>query len=89
MKKERRELMLSVINDYPPCIPIMHQLSHYVHCDKFLRFLLLNKITGRDLFDWVKIEFNNSIMAMVQFIVKYCNKNKETKPIYLNKDWIK
>lgn len=68
--------------------PIMHQLSHYRDCDKILKWLIRNKIVGFNLFDWLKIEHQNSLMSMVKFIVKSHNKDREEKPIILNKDWI-
>ena len=58
LSKERRELMLMIIDDFPPCIAIMHQLDHYRHCDRFLKWLLWNKIKGKDLFEWIKTIFN-------------------------------
>ena len=89
MSNERRELMLAVINDFLPCVSIMSQLVHYRYCDRFLKWLISNRLTGRDFFEWFKIMFNNSVLHMVQFIVKYQGKNHFLKPIIFNKDWVK
>lgn len=70
-------------------VPIMHQLSHYRDCKKFLRWLIRNRIIGHNLLEWVKIEHGNSVMGMVQFIVKFHNKDAENKSIILGKDWFK
>lgn len=89
MTDRTRSLMLLVINDNPQLLPIMHQLLHYRHCDNFLRWLCLNKITGSNLIDWLKVCHNNSILNMVKFIIKSCEKNKELRPVMLGKDWIR
>jgi len=85
----RKELMHKVIGGYPPNVAVMHQLSHYRFCDGILRWLIASDITGFNLADWLKINHNNSILGMVQWIVKKHNKEKAFKPILYGRDWIK
>lgn len=84
---ETKTLMHTVINGNMTVVPVMHQLSRYRDCQKFLKWLIINNITGHNLLDWLKIDFDNSVMGMVKFIVKTHNKDKDLKPIILGKDW--
>ena len=88
LSNERKRLMHEVMAGRLAVVPILHQLSHYVFCDSLLRWLVKNRIVGNNLIEWLKIEHDGSVLGMVQFIVKHHNKNKEIKPIILNKDWI-
>lgn len=88
MDQIRRELMHTVIDGLPDLIPIAHQLSHYTSCDCILKWLIRNKITGKTFQDWIKVDHDNSVLAMVKFIIKSYNKSREDAPIILNKDWI-
>ncbi|MCK5608298.1 hypothetical protein KAR91_40830 [Candidatus Pacearchaeota archaeon] len=85
---KRKELIHTVMNDNIKLVNVMHQLTHYVHCDKFLSWLIRNNITGMNLEQWLMINFKNSIMSMVQYIIKVSENNSEFKPIIFNKDWI-
>ncbi len=88
MTPKRKNLMHKVINDQMALVPIMHQLDRYTHCDKFLTWLIRNKITGQNLVEWLKIYHNNSIMNMVKFIIKTVEKSKDLPAIIYNKDWV-
>jgi len=88
-KQERKDLMHVVMNGKFELLPILHQLTHYKDCDKFLKWLHLNNITGINLIEWLKINHNGSLMGMVKFIIKYQNKNREENPIILGRDWVK
>lgn len=87
--QERKDLMHLVMNEKFELLPIFHQLAHYRDCDRFLRWLLQNNITGSNLVDWIKTIHKNSVMSMVKFIVKFNEKNREEKAIVLGRDWIK
>lgn len=89
MTPQRRSLIHAVMDGELTVLPLCHQLIHYRSCDKFLKWLVLNRITGKTLLSWLKIEHRGSVMGMVQFIIKNSNKNKEVQPIILNKDWVK
>ena len=87
MTGARRNMMLSIIDDKPQLVTVMHQLTRYKDCDKFLKWLNANRLTGENLIDWMKINFNNSTIGMVKFIIMHYNKNNEQKPIIVGKDW--
>lgn len=89
LSSTRKDLMHLVINDNPVLVPIIHQLTHYRCCDSFLKWLVINKITGRNLVEWLKIQHENSVMSMVQFIIMKQNKERSKIPLILNKDWVR
>lgn len=89
LTNKTKELMLIVIDNNMALVPIMHQLSHYRDVNKFLKWLIMNRIIGFNLLDWLKINHNNSVMGMVKFITRYHNKELEDRAIILGKDWIK
>lgn len=76
--------MHNVIDGNPSLVPIMHQLTHYRDCDKFLKWLVSNNITGLNLISWLKEKFDNSILLMVTFIVQRNNKDYKIKH---GRDW--
>lgn len=89
MTNERRDLIHKVMDGHLKILPTMHALTHYRHCDNFLKWLDKNRIRGIDLEQWLQTYFNNSVMSMVKFIIKTNEKNQEYKPIVLNQDWVK
>jgi len=82
-----KDLMQNVTDNSLELLPLMHQLSRYNDRNMILKWLIRNRITGVNLIEWLKIYHQNSIMNMVKFIVKSHNRDKEFKPIILNKDW--
>jgi len=86
--EKRKNLIHMTMNGEYGLLPIMHQLTRYVDCDRFLNWLINNRLTGRDLLEWINTHHNKSVLGMVQFIIKHSEKNNEVKPIILNKDWI-
>lgn len=87
MNPKRRELMHRAMNHELKLVPVMHQLARYKHCDKILLWLISANIIGKDLLEFLQLEFNNSVMAMVQFIVMRNEKNKEIKSMIIGRDW--
>ena len=84
---ESKKWMKAVIDDHPPCVPIVYQLSKYRTCLNILKWLFYANIKGKNLVEWLKINHENSILGMVKFIQMHHNKDKEKKPIILGKDW--
>lgn len=83
----RKELVSMAMDDKFDLLPVMHQISRYRSCDKILKWLILNKITGLILLDWLRNYHKNSVMGMVKFIIKSDNKDRKECAIILNKDW--
>lgn len=83
----RKDLIQMAMNDKFELLPVMHQMSRYADCDKFLKWLIENRITGLVLSDWLKNYHKNSVMGMVKFIIKSHNKDRQEQAILLNRDW--
>ncbi len=88
MKKSTSLLYAQVIDGRPDLLPIMHRLEGYIQHESFLKWLKNNRITGKNLVEWLRIEHQGSLQNMVQFIIKNQNKNREYEPIMLGKDWV-
>lgn len=86
MKPMTRDLMLQVINDYMPNVPLVHQLERYVYVDNILKWLLFHGIRGQDFYNWVRIMHDGSILKMVGHISSLCNRTN-LKNLYLGKDY--
>ena len=87
MSQEAKELMHKVMDGQIVLVPVIHQLTRYVDHEKFLKWLVINKITGANLLDWIKINFRGSLLEMVKYIIKINNREREIAPIYYGKDW--
>ncbi len=87
LTQERKNLMHKVMDGNLSLVHYMHQLDRFLHCDNILKWLIQNRIIGKTLQEWIEINFNRSTLSMVQFIIKYREKNSEYKPIIKNKDW--
>ena len=88
MPQRLRYKILEICNGKQELLPIIYQMSSYFRFEGCLNWLYENKITGKTLLDWLKIEHDGSIMGMMQFILMKINKNKTIMPILANKDYI-
>ena len=70
----RRELMHAVMDGDTELSGVMFILNQYTHCDAFLRFLLVNKITGNNLRELLVKKYKGRVEPLVKFIVQ---KSKE------------
>ena len=87
MTESEREFYLRVIDQDPRVMPIAHEISKYKHSLDITVWLIKNNITGKILLDFLKNNFENSIMGMIKFIIMKINGDKEIKPIYAHKDY--
>lgn len=70
MSHERRELMLAVMDGDYDLVGTLHLFSRYRHCDTFLRWLLVNRYTGRSLRDILVRRFRGRVDHLVDYIVR-------------------
>lgn len=80
-------LMHKVMDGNLELVPILHELTRFVHLQKILFWLDQANIRGNNLLDWIRVEHQGSVMSMVQTIVMLNNKEKQIRPIILGKDW--
>ena len=82
MSAMQRELYLRIVDDNPLVMPIVYNIHNYKFSFEISRWLYENQITGKILLDFLKTKFENSILALVKFVVMKINKDKEIKPLY-------
>ncbi len=82
-----RDFYLRIIDEQPGLVPLAYEISKYKHSLDIQVWLIKNKMTGRNLQSWLKVEFDNSMMSMIKYIIKKANGDKEIKPIYAHKDY--
>ena len=87
MSNTQKDFYLRIIDQDPRVIPIAHGISRYKNQLDISIWLIRNKITGEILLDFLKVNFENSIMSMVKFIIMKINKDNQIKPIYAHKDY--
>ena len=78
----QRELYLKIVDDNPLVVPIVYNIHNYKFSFEISKWLYENKITGKILLDFLKTKFENSLLALVKFIVMKINKDKKIKPLY-------
>lgn len=86
MTSERREIMMRVIDGVYANVAIVYQLSRYTDCDKLCLWIIRHGYAGKNLVPWIKGQFCNSILSMVQWIVAK-NNRENLKPVLLGRDW--
>jgi len=67
---ERRTLMHAVMDGQFELAGAMHCLAQYKHCDTFLRWLVFNRITGKNLKSLLKDDLKGNVRELVKFIVQ-------------------
>jgi len=74
--------MLAVVNDDLRVTHYVHQLYLHRRSEEIFTWLYRNRITGRVLFEFVKIECKGSSLHAMKAIIARIDKEKETKPIF-------
>lgn len=85
MNPFEKNQMLKIIDGQPTLVKVMHDLTRYKDCHKFLRWLIINNITGKNLVSWLKENFGDSTLAMINFICKKQH-NKDYRVLH-GRDW--
>lgn len=88
MNNKTRDLIHKCLNENLKLLPLMHQLTSYRDIDRILNWLIMNNLTGKNLEEWIKGNFENSVMSMVKWIIMHQNKEKDYRPIIYGRDWI-
>lgn len=82
-----RELFMRVTDGDQRLLPMMHQLWHYRRHPELLNWLIGRRITGPLFFQFVKVEFDGSVMAMVKYILSVLDSDQKTVIEY-GRDWV-
>jgi hypothetical protein len=82
----RRRLIFRVADGYDPCLPILHFLDSMHRCDEILGWLIGNRLTGKNLCEFLQIQFGNSMLNMTKFIFMKLDKVTEKQAILLGRD---
>ena len=77
---------MRVLNDEPGVLPYLHHLDGYVRCDAMLKWLISNRLVGKEFLRWAKFHFGVSMLDMGKFILKHLEKSKDPKRILVGKD---
>lgn len=88
LSHERRQKMLRIIDGHPNLPLVMYQWHKLRRCDEILDWLLRNRITGMNLFAWLRGEYQFHTLSMAKFILMKVDKEKEEKPILVGRDYL-
>lgn len=78
--------MFRILEDEPKVLPDLYFLDSFIRCEEILRWLIANRLTGKDFLEWRNYLFGNSQLEMVQFILSKLDKS-EKQPIFYGKDF--
>lgn len=84
----RRQLLLSVTDGDLRLTPILFQWNSFARVELVLRWCIANRLTGKNLFEWLQLNFQNSIMGPIQFILMKIDRDPEYKPIRVGRDYL-
>lgn len=82
----RREKTLRVLDGNQNLFPVMFNWHHLTRCDELLDWCLVNRITGNSLSDFIKL--NGGILKTAGFILMKIDREKQTRPIIVGKDYL-
>lgn len=88
MTEQKRQLMLEVMDGFPPNATLLYHLNSFTRCEQILLWLIKNRVTGKNLFEFHKVQFQGSILNMAKEILRRIDHNQELKPILVGKDFI-
>ena len=86
MSEETRSLFFRVMHDNEDTLPVLHIIWNFTRCDDILRWLWKNQLTGFRLLSWLRLEFRNSPMGLVKYVLGRLDHEKKGLIIY-GKDW--
>lgn len=75
---ERRELMHRVMDGNSELAGVMHILHGYKYCDNFLKWMIENRFTGRNLQEIIVKKFRSSMPEFVDYMVAQMNSTRIT-----------
>ena len=85
MTPKRRALMFKVMDDKEEILSYLYHLNSFVRCDDILKWLIDNKLTGKEFLSWAKFHFGVSILELASFVLAQIDKHR--KPgIFFGKD---
>ncbi len=68
-------------------LPYLFFIDSCVRADEILKWLIANRLTGKNFLSWTHYLFGNSQLEMVQFILSKLDKT-DKQPIFYGKDFI-
>jgi len=87
MSDRRRELILRLVDGDPDSLVLAYLLTQYTRCDTIIAWLIRQNITGKKFSDWVKYEWEKSVLTMVKHILKKVDSDVTTRPILIGPDF--
>lgn len=69
MTDYQRRLIFEVCQDEDVCLPVVHKIFSYVHCDIFFAWLKYHGYIGLNLINFVDEKFAGSVPEMVKYIM--------------------
>lgn len=88
MSPKRRQMILEIVDSEVSLLPVMHYLTAFKRCDFILEWLIRNRMTGKNLMQWIGIRWANSLLSMVKYILMKLDHETEMKPIYLGGEYL-
>ncbi len=84
----RRQLFLQVMDGDARLGAILFAWNDFARCDEILKWLIVNRITGKNLHAWLQQTFANSILKPVEFIVAKIDREPNYKPFIVGRDFL-
>lgn len=88
MTKQRRELMFKVMDGQESVLPILHFLNQFERCDDMLNWALRNRLTGRDLAQFLTVQFGNSLLTFAKFVLMKLSHDLQMQPVIVGRDFV-
>lgn len=88
MSPRRRELIFKCIDGDSRLLPAMHMCTQFYRCDDIIEWLISNRFTGKNLWDWIKSEHGGSYFGMAKFVLTKLKREQELQPVIAGRDFI-
>lgn len=91
MTHERRELMLLCMDserENPQMHYALHMCSQFYRCNDMIVWLIRNRLTGKNLLEWIRFEHGGSNFQMAKYVLTKVKREKLLQPVIAGQDFI-
>ena len=83
----RRALLLAVMNGESRLGHHIFQWNKMARCNEICTWLVKAKLTGKELYEWLSVNFGMKAIAPAKWILKEIDDNLDVQPVIIGQDY--
>lgn len=85
MTPVRRDLMLMVTDGTAGVLPYMHFFDQFYRCDDMLRWLIRQRLVGKEFMAWAAFRIGRSMLDVAKYVLAEMDR-EDVKPVIFGRD---